>query len=677
MSADKTVPPAAEEKKEDNKSFDEDIKHSDPVEIRAEDTSKPFDVFLSHNWGNDTRGRDNHARVKILCEELESKGIKTWCDEYDMEGNILESMAKGMDQSKKVIVFVTKEYIKKANGEAERGTMDNVYREFNYISNHFQSYDITPVVMEEGVKCMSKWCGTFGISLIGQLYVDYTEDLGLSQCLETLQEFILGKREISYNDGSFYEGPVNDKMQRHGYGKLTDRHGNVYEGKFNEDKKDDRHASILYKKSGVKFEGRFQNDKICPSTRGTLTLKDGTVMKGSFVGSKKIGIFDGLDVTLTYAKSGNKYIGDIKANKIEGRGRMEYKDGAVYEGSWQNGQKHSKGEMNYQNGDVYSGQWKNNMRHGKGKLDLANHDRYIDSFRNDMMQGKKGTYLVANGSKYEGGFVKNQRCGNGTFTSEDDGKRVSCGQWKDDKLHGKGYREYSNGDKYYGYFKESQRNGEGEMLFASGEYYKGQWREGDMRQGVFDFEQVKRKMNRSGFYGMKQTRCLTKVAICFKEKSSTKVQHWTGLLPKRAIGLSLLLARKTSNTILGTRTGAFSKTDDFCKAHIISSDVGSPKKGVEKVVIKVVKKVDMKDYTPKGTVKTYATKVLERKEFENINIKPLQLPPLNIPSPPRSPRSPDTILSENSDINKIGGVPELVNILDPGIRKSLLRMRTC
>jgi len=671
-SAENTVP--HEEKQEDNKSVYKDDKDLDPAEKPAKD-SKPFDVFLSHNWGKDIEGRDNHARVKRLCEELESKGIKTWCDEYDMKGNICEAMAKGIDNSKKVIVFVTEEYIKKANGEAEKGTKDNVYREFNYISNHVKLHNIITVVMEEGVKCMSKWCGTFGINLSGQLYIDFSKE-GLSRCSTDIKKSFYRPppeqeiHEITYPDASVYEGPVNGKMQRHGYGKLTDRHGNVYEGKFNEDKKDDRHASILYKKSGVEFEGRFKNDQRSPS--GSLTLKGGTVMKGSFVGSKKIGIFDGLNVTLTYAKSGNKYIGDIKANKIEGRGRMEYKDGAVYEGSWQNGKKHSKGEMNYQNGDVYSGQWKNNMRHGKGKLDLANHDRYIGYFRNDMMQGK-GTYLVANGSKYEGGFVKNQRCGNGTFRSEDDGKRVSCGQWKDDKLHGKGYREYSNGDKYYGYFKESQRNGEGEMLFASGEYYKGQWREGDMRQGVFDFEQVKRKMNRSGFYGMKQTRCLTKVAICFKEKSSTKVQHWTGLLPKRAIGLSLLLARKTSNTILGTRTGAFSKTDDFCKAHIISSDVGSPKKGVEKVV----KKVDMKDYTPKDTVKTYATKVLERKEFENINIKPLQLPPLNIPSPPRSPRSPDTILSENSDINKIGGVPELVNILDPGIRKSLLRMRTC
>lgn len=94
---------------------------ADPVEIRAGDTSKPFDVFLSHNWGNDTYGRDNHARVERLREELESKGIKTWCDEYEMKGNtIFEPIAEGIDNSKKVIVFVTEEYIKKANGEAEK-----------------------------------------------------------------------------------------------------------------------------------------------------------------------------------------------------------------------------------------------------------------------------------------------------------------------------------------------------------------------------------------------------------------------------------------------------------------------------------------------------------------------------------------------------------------------------
>ena len=75
--------------------------------------------------------------------------------------NIQESMANGIDNSKKVIVFVTEEYIKKANGESERGTMDNVYREFNYIRNRVKVCNIITVVMEEGAKDLSKWRGGF------------------------------------------------------------------------------------------------------------------------------------------------------------------------------------------------------------------------------------------------------------------------------------------------------------------------------------------------------------------------------------------------------------------------------------------------------------------------------------------------------------------------------------
>ena len=213
---------------------------------------------------------------------------------------------------------------------------------------------------------------------------------------------------------------------------------------------------------------------------------------------------------------------------------MEYKDGAVYEGSWQNGKKHGIGRMNYENGDVYSGQWKNAMRHGKGQLDLANRDRYIGYFRNDMMQGKKGTYLVANGSKYEGGFVKNQRCGKGTFTTVD--YRVSCGQWKDDKLHGKGYCEYSNGDRYYRYFKESQRNGEGEMLFASSALYAGQWREDGMLKGVFDFEQVSRNKKKNRWSSRKTNSQAILRTIQFKD---SEVNEWAALSPKRVRRMNL------------------------------------------------------------------------------------------------------------------------------------------
>ncbi len=39
------------------------------------------DCFLSHNWGEDEQGRDNHARVKKVNDWLKDKFIETWFDE--------------------------------------------------------------------------------------------------------------------------------------------------------------------------------------------------------------------------------------------------------------------------------------------------------------------------------------------------------------------------------------------------------------------------------------------------------------------------------------------------------------------------------------------------------------------------------------------------------------------
>ena len=34
------------------------------------------DIFLSHNWGKDETGRDNHERVSIINKELQKLAIK-------------------------------------------------------------------------------------------------------------------------------------------------------------------------------------------------------------------------------------------------------------------------------------------------------------------------------------------------------------------------------------------------------------------------------------------------------------------------------------------------------------------------------------------------------------------------------------------------------------------------
>ncbi len=462
-----------------------------------------FDVFLSHDWGKDVEGRDNHARVLRLCQEMTARNIVPWCDEYEMKGNIDDCMASGIDNSRNVIIFVTKQYIKKANGLAEKGEMDSVYKEFNYTACHVHLKNIITVVMEEGVKdTKNEWKGKFGLLLSGQLYIDYSNAYNLKSCLKQITDRIHQNQEITYPDGSIYRGPINDKSQRHGHGVLIDSLGNVHEGLFNEDKMHALKASIIYKKSGAKIEGHFEDGNFMSESGGTLRLPDGTVMEGKFViASAKKGFFDGHDIIVTFAGSESKYTGDIKDNQLYGYGIMEYQNGDVYKGAWKYGEKHGFGKIIYRDGDVsagyYAGFWKNDIRHGRGELELPNLEKYKGYFENDMMQGR-GKYELVDGSTYEGRFVKNKRCGIGKFTHGAD-KRIFYGNWKNNKMDGKGYRHYSNGDKYFGYFKRGKRQGHGEMLFASGALFCGQWGEGKMLEGIFDFEQEEIYRNRRGW----------------------------------------------------------------------------------------------------------------------------------------------------------------------------------
>jgi len=79
--------------------------------------SRPFTVFLTHDWGKDELDRPNHDRVSRVNRALKGFGINTWFDEERMqEGNIRMKMAEGVDQASAMIVFVTNRYASKVNG---------------------------------------------------------------------------------------------------------------------------------------------------------------------------------------------------------------------------------------------------------------------------------------------------------------------------------------------------------------------------------------------------------------------------------------------------------------------------------------------------------------------------------------------------------------------------------
>jgi len=135
-------------------------------------TQYKYDCFLSHDWGKDEYGANNHERVAKLNKCLNAKGIRTWFDEDKLNGNIINQMCEGIDTSKIVVVCITERYVKKVAGDDEN---DNCKREFLYAMQQKTATRMVPVVMEN--KCIGRaWKGPVGMTLSAQLYKDLCAD---------------------------------------------------------------------------------------------------------------------------------------------------------------------------------------------------------------------------------------------------------------------------------------------------------------------------------------------------------------------------------------------------------------------------------------------------------------------------------------------------------------------
>ncbi len=123
-------------------------------------------AFASHNWGHNGI---THARVVKVCNVLRERGVDVWLDETHMRGNILDAMCHGIDESDVVIVFVTREYIKKVQSGS---STDNVRREFMYASQ--AAHKMIAVRFDADLGC--RWPGPVGMVLGSSLYVDMSKD---------------------------------------------------------------------------------------------------------------------------------------------------------------------------------------------------------------------------------------------------------------------------------------------------------------------------------------------------------------------------------------------------------------------------------------------------------------------------------------------------------------------
>ena len=145
-----------------------------------------FDVFISHDWGEDEQGRDNHARAGLLNDLLKAEGISTWFDAEMLPGGpINDSMCDGIESSSAVLCLLTRQYIEKV---ASKNPQDNCRKEFMHASRIQSADHMIAIVMEPGLRNTMEWYGPVGLELGGHHHVDLAHmDTTTTQCDPAMQ----------------------------------------------------------------------------------------------------------------------------------------------------------------------------------------------------------------------------------------------------------------------------------------------------------------------------------------------------------------------------------------------------------------------------------------------------------------------------------------------------------
>ena len=113
-----------------------------------------------------------------------------------------------------------------------------------------------------------------------------------------------------------------------------------------------------------------------------------------------------------------QFIGQLVRGKKEGKGICYYKNGDKYDGNFKDDKKEGKGSFFYnEKGEIYQGNFANDYPNGIGKYFFKNGDRYEGMFKDGKMHGE-GTIFFGNGGRYKGEFKNDLRHGKGEFKNE-------------------------------------------------------------------------------------------------------------------------------------------------------------------------------------------------------------------------------------------------------------------
>ena len=239
--------------------------------------------------------------------------------------------------------------------------------------------------------------------------------------------------------------------------------------------------------------------------RGDLEFQNGAKYSGALKSPKKqiphgYGIFffpehgktetiDGLGIpTIKY------YSGNFKNGKKEGGGKFFFNGHYSYSGQWKNDKFHGKGVFKKWGSDEkFEGYFKNDLRFN-GTWTITKNLKYIGKFKNNLPHGKGK--LFEENNIYTGNFKEGKKHGYGISISKGKSKEYYKGQWKNNKISGKGIFDFGDGGMYIGSFLDGERHGKGTLIERKGKKinssFSGNWKN-DLRDGIYIFKDKKGK----------------------------------------------------------------------------------------------------------------------------------------------------------------------------------------
>lgn len=124
-------------------------------------------------------------------------------------------------------------------------------------------------------------------------------------------------------------------------------------------------GSAAYDRSAVysTYAGEIRDGR--PHGHGRLERRDGEVFEGEWVA----GLLHGRGMHLDAA--GNRYEGAFEAGRPHGSGRQAMADGSVYEGGFRDGLRHGEGRMRLAGGTAYDSTWQAGVETGGNRPDIA------------------------------------------------------------------------------------------------------------------------------------------------------------------------------------------------------------------------------------------------------------------------------------------------------------------